>query len=398
MIFEYEPLATGRTTSLLDADVDANRDTLAAALANRSVAVLGAAGSIGSAVVKNLLAFRPAHLALIDLSENNLAELVRDLRASSDVVLPRQFNALPIALGSPECVRFFSAARPFDYLFSLCAVKHVRSEKDVFSIMRMLDTNVLFLDDLLSALPRGRTRVFSVSTDKATNPASLMGASKLLMERVLAKHADHLSVCTARFANVAFSDGSLPFSFLKRIEKKQPIAAPTDVRRFFMSHQEAGQLCLLSGVLAANREAFFPKLEPGVHEKTFIEIATALLKRLGYEPYPCRSEDEAKAKTAELLPQRKWPCLFAPSDTSGEKDCEELCDDTDDVDWDRFKAVGVIRAAPGIADRAALNTFIDFAKAARGRNTSKAEYVDAMRTVIPTFQHVERDRSLDEKM
>ena len=256
---EYEALATGRAGSLFQRDIDQNRPALSSGLANRSVVVIGAAGSIGSAAVRNILAFHPAVLALIDLNENNLVELVRDLRSSIDVTLPQRFFALPIGLGSAECRRFFAEAPPFDYLFNLCAVKHVRSETSVFSLMRMIDTNILFLDELLQSLPAARTKLFSVSTDKAANPASMMGASKRMMEMVLLGHSERQPFSTARFANVAFSDGSLPFAFIKRLEKRQPIAAPNDVKRFFMSHQEAGQLCLLSGILGKNRAAFFPR-------------------------------------------------------------------------------------------------------------------------------------------
>jgi len=395
---ECESLATGRTASLFQDDVDANRAALSASLLGRSVLVIGAAGSIGCAVVKNILAFRPGALVLIDLSENNLAELVRDLRSSPHITLPQRFAALPIGLGNVECRRFLAEAEPFDYLFNLSALKHVRSEKDVFSLMRMIDTNVLFLDELLASLPAEQTKVFSVSTDKAANPMSVMGASKRLMELVLVGHSLRTAFSTARFANVAFSDGSLPFAFLRRVEKQQPIAAPSDIRRFFMSHDEAGQLCLLSGVLGSNREGFLPKLESGIHERTFREIAVGLLQRLGYEPYECASEEEAKATAARLIGQKKWPCLFLPSDTSGEKPREEFYCETENIDWKRFKSVGVIRYPSPAAEQAAVRGFIEFAKAARRRSASKSEYLAAFRDALPDFHHIERQRDLDQKM
>ena len=260
--------------------------------------------------MKTILRYKPKALVLIDLSENNLVELVRDLRSTRNLKLPDEFFALPIGMGSVEFSRFFSETEPFDYLFNLSAMKHVRTEKDIYCLMRMIDTNVLFLHELLSGLKYSFKKVFSVSSDKAANPANIMGATKMIMEQLLLLWSDKFPFSTARFANVAFSDGSLPYGFLRRIENRQPIPAPNDIRRYFISHQEAGELCVLSCFTGENRDVFFPKMEQSRDEKTFSRIATDLLNELGYEPYNCATEDEAKKRAEELIALKKWPCFF----------------------------------------------------------------------------------------
>ena len=297
MDLRYEHIITGRTESLFAEDIRANQDALNEALSGRRIAVVGAAGSIGSAVVKTLLRFAPGALVLIDLSENNLVELVRDLRSTGGLRLPAEFATLPIGLGSVEFARYFAESKPFDYFLNLSAIKHVRTERDVYCLLRMIDTNVLFLHEFLSHNPYRFKKVFSVSSDKATNPANLMGATKMIMEKALLARSDVQPFSTARFANVAFSDGSLPFGFLQRIAKRQPLSAPSDVRRYFISHQEAGELCVLSCGLGENRDVFFPNLAQGLDEKTFADIARDLLVELGYQPVECGSEEEAKGGT-----------------------------------------------------------------------------------------------------
>jgi len=399
MNLSYEALATGRTESLLAADVAAHHAELAAGIGGSRIAVVGAAGSIGSAVVRTLLRFRPRGLALLDISENNLVELVRDLRSSPGVVIPDDFATLPIAMGSLEFTRYFAEGQPFDLFFNLAAIKHVRSEKDVYCLVRMVETNVLAMDGFLAGhRPRFR-KVFAVSSDKAANPANLMGATKMAMEQVLLHRSGEQAFSTARFANVAFSDGSLPYGFLRRIENRQAIAAPADVRRYFISHQEAGELCVLSAICGGNRDVFFPRLDSGKDEKTFAGIACDLLRALGYEPVPCATAEEAKARAAELIPRRQWPCHFFASDTTGEKDCEEFFVDGEDIDLARFRAVGVVRRGPDAADHAAAEAFLDFAKSARTDPAiTKADYVRALEALVPTLRHLETGRNLDGKM
>lgn len=394
----YERLATGRTSSLLAADIEANSALLSERIANSRIAVVGAAGSIGSSVVRTILRFAPRALVLIDISENNLVELVRDLRSSPGVRLPADFATLPIAMGSLEFARYFAESPRFDYFFNLAALKHVRSEKDVYCLIRMIDTNVLFMHDFLCEHPYRFEKVFSVSSDKAANPANLMGATKMAMEQVLLHRSEEQPFSTARFANVAFSDGSLPFGFLKRIERRQALAAPNDVRRFFISHQEAGELCVLSAMAGNNRDVFFPDLVEGKDEKTFSQIAEDLLHELGFEPVLCESEEEAKRRTEELIPQRKWPCSFFASDTTGEKDYEEFHVEGETVDRERFDAVGVIERGP-LADHRPVEQYLEFARAARSdRTVTKASHVQALEELVPTLRHHETGKNLDAKM
>jgi FlaA1/EpsC-like NDP-sugar epimerase len=398
MIREYEITVTGRDKSLYEEDLIGNEGTLRELLHGSRVVIIGAAGSIGAAVVKTVLRFSPRTLALTDLSENNLVELVRDLRSSRALRLPAGFEALPIGLGSVECARYFQDSPPFDYLLNLSALKHVRSEKNIYCLMRMLDTNVVFLHDFLRDNPYRFRKVFSVSSDKAANPANLMGASKMIMEQMLLAHAREQPFSTARFANVAFSDGSLPYGFLRRIEKGQPISAPKDIKRYFISHREAGELSVLACMLGENCDAFFPKFADGKGDKTFSQIAVDLLKALGYEPVECDSEEEAKSRAEELIRQRRWPCYFFKSDTTGEKECEEFCVEGEEVDTDRFRNIGVAKRSP-LIDAERVDTFIQFCRRAKSNpKVAKDDYIQAMLKVVPTLRHIETGKNLDQKM
>jgi hypothetical protein len=275
----------------------------------------------------------------------------------------------------------------------------VRSEKDVYSLLRMIDTNVVFPHEFLEALPYVPRKFFSVSSDKATNPANLMGATKMIMEEVLLVHSTRQIVSSARFANVAFSDGSLPFGLLRRIEKRQALAAPDDVKRYFISHAEAGELCLLCAALGENRDVFFPKLTAGLNEDTFANVATKILQRLGYEPVVCATEDEAKRRAGELIPKGKWPCYFFASDTTGEKDREEFYTEEDRLDLDRFRDVGVVERSleAGQIDR--VKAFLSFARTCKTEERlTKEAMVEAFRSAVPSLTHVEKRKSLDQKM
>ena len=398
MLTDYEHLATGRRHSVFSDDIDSHRNLLSENIRGSRVAVIGAAGSIGFSVVKMFLEFCPKTLVLIDLSENNLVEVVRELRSSDSIVVPEEFLALPIGLGSVECARFFSDSRPFDYIVNLCAIKHVRSEKDIYSLSRMIDTNILFINDLLEDLRYDLRKFFSVSSDKAANPANLMGASKMVMEEMLCCKSQPFS--TARFANVAFSDGSLPYGFLRRIENRQPLSAPNDMRRYFMSHEEAGQICVLSCVLGEYADVFFPNLKVGLDTKMFPEIAVGLLAQLGYEPVNCDSEDEAKARAEELIPKKKWPCHFFTSDTTGEKAFEEFYTEEEILDLSRFQNIGVIKRSPAEESRIReFEDFMVFAKAARlDSHVKKTDYVRAFEKIVPSLEHIEQGKNLDQKM
>jgi FlaA1/EpsC-like NDP-sugar epimerase len=398
MLSEYESLATNRTSSMFEEDVQNNIQFLWERICNSRVAIIGAAGSIGFSVVKSIFRFKPAGLALIDISENNLVEVVRDCRSSADVVVPDEFTVLPVGLGSVEFSRFFRESNPFDYILNLSAIKHVRSEKNVYCLSRMIDVNISYLAEFLEELGYSAKKFFSVSSDKAVNPANLMGASKMVMEKILLGQQKH-PFSTARFANVAFSDGSLPFGFLKRIEKRQPISSPRDVKRFFISHEEAGHICLLSSILGENGDVYFPILKRDDDEKTFSEIAVILLEKIGYEAYECSSEEEARQDIEALIAQKKWPCFFFDSDTTGEKDHEEFYSADETLDLESYKHIGVIKHSGNDIDKKVVAEFLRFVKEAKSNNAvKKSDYVEEFRKVVPTLRHVETGKSLDQKM
>ncbi len=385
----------GRRRSLFADDVEANEAALAEAIGGARLLVVGAAGSIGGAFVRQVARYRPRALHLVDINENTLVEVVRDLR-SSRLALPDDFRSLSIDFGSAEFGGAVRALGPYDAFVNFSAMKHVRSERDVFSLMRMIEVNIRALADWLASPPAASlSRAFSVSTDKSVRPVNLMGATKNLMEQALFGHGARLSATSARFANVAFSAGSLLEGFELRLAKRQPIAAPMDVKRYFISHEEAGQLCLLGCFLGRSGEVVFPRMTPADDLMGFADIATAFLHHHGLEPLPCGSEDEARAITD--IPAGRWPCFFSRSDTTGEKSFEEFHRPTDVLDTARYREVAVVReAAP---DPAVLAGFLDTIRALRGRaEWHKAEVVDAIRAAVPELDHVELDRSLDQKM
>lgn len=388
-----------RKESLFLSDMGDRESELRRAVSGARVLVIGAAGSIGSAFVRQLVPYRPGALHLVDISENNLVEVVRDLR-SSLAVLPEDFKTFAVAMGSLEFDRLLDVEKDYDYVVNFSALKHVRSERDPFSLMRMFRTNVEAVKELVERLAGTSIRKhFSVSSDKAANPANVMGATKIFMERVLLTQSDRVPFSTARFANVAFSDGSLLHGFLQRLAKKQPFAAPHDVKRYFISHEEAGQLCLLSCFLGENRDIYFPKLDEGADLLTFSEIAVQVLEANGLTPDICASEEEAKERASLLGDQAKaWPCYFFESDTTGEKPFEEFYTQNDDVNFRRYRNVGVIgQPAWGDHDRIeeALSAFERIRLSADWR---KEDMVEAIKIVVPELMHEEKNRNLDQKM
>lgn len=385
-----------RPRSMLEADVEAHRGAISARVQSARVLVVGAAGSIGAAFVKEVLGFRPEALHLVDTSENGLVEVVRDLRSSVSAV-PEDFKALPIPMGSPEFGAFVSSEEPYDAVLNFAALKHVRSEKDPFSLMRMAYTNVIALESLLEQVaPTAPGKVFSVSTDKAVRPESAMGATKALMEGLLISYADRVPVSSARFANVTFSAGSLLESFFLRLAKKQPIAAPADVKRYFISHQEAAELCLLAAFVGGNREIFLPRLDAGRHLLTFSEIAELYLDTQHLQPFRCDTEDEAKLRAAKGdFPVGTWPCFFYRSHTTGEKVVEEFYASDEDPDWSRFEAIGVVSAS--VRSLEAVRTAVDRLATLRASGSwSKSSIIDVLGGAVPEFHHEEKSRSLDD--
>ncbi|MBF0098197.1 MAG: polysaccharide biosynthesis protein [Magnetococcales bacterium] len=390
-----------RRHSLLQTDLERCHTLLQAQIQQSRILVVGAAGSIGSAFVEQLLPFRPAAVHLVDPSENNLVELVRTLRSGA-ATPPDDFATHAIAMGTVEFSAFLAARPPYQVIVNFAALKHVRSERDPFTLMRLIHTNMLALDDLLQQLSGTPPHhFFSVSSDKAVAPENAMGASKAGMEAILWQHAEHLPVSSARFANVAFSDGSLLHGFIRRWEKGQPLAAPTDVRRYFLSHQEAGELCLLATFLANNREVIIPRLHPEHDLHSFAEIAQLFLRSKGVEPCLCQSEEEARAMARTLQQGAQsglWPCLFAPSDTAGEKKVEQFVAAEESVETERFHALGVIRKPPfsqGEALRHALTALQQLRQ--RGHWQSE-EILALLQQIVPTLQHRRMDKNLDQKM
>lgn len=390
---------TGRTTSFFAADLAAHEAELRLGIEGKSVLVIGGAGTIGSSFIRALLPFRPAKLVVVDLSENGLTELTRDLRSQDGQFVPDDYLTYPISFGDAVFERMLRAQGPFDIVAHFAAHKHVRSEKDRFSIEAMLENNVLstarLLDLLLDSPPE---HFFCVSTDKAANPANVMGASKKLMEEAVLAYASELPATTARFANVAFSNGSLPAGFLERIAKRQPIAAPSDVLRYFVSPEESGQLCLLACIMGEPGDIFFPRLEEP-QMLTFSSIADALLTELGYTPVRCASESEARALAASLEPgDTRWPVFYFESDTSGEKGFEEFFTTTETVEWDRFTALGVVKGRPSLDVAGIRQLGVDLRALFERDDLTKEAIVEVLVRLVPTFHHVETGRSLDQKM
>ena len=388
-----------RASSMFYPDIDANKEALRDKIENKSVLVIGGAGSIGSSFVKALLPFRPSSLVIVDYNENALAELTRDLRSTKGMFIPDDYITYPIDFFSPVFEKMFRDRKGFDIVGNFSAHKHVRSEKDIYSVEALLQNNVIHakhLLDLLVAYPP--EEYFCVSTDKAANPVNIMGASKRIMEDVIFSYSDRFPVKTARFANVAFSNGSLPAGFLARIQKLQPLSAPSDVRRYFVSPEESGQICLLAAMLGNNREIFFPKLEEA-QMMTFDGIARELLKEYGYDILECESDTEAIERAEELKNGGKeYPVHFSASDTSGEKSYEEFVTETETADMNRFSSLGVITGKQ-IPDTNRIKIlFNNLNQVFESGEATKEEVVEVMRNYLPNFEHIETGKSLDSKM
>lgn len=389
---------TRRSESMFYPDIEANKDILFSKIVGKSVLVIGGAGSIGSSFIKALLPFKPALLVVVDTNENTLAELTRDLRSMKGMYVPDDYIPYPMDFASPVFEKMFRSRGGFDIVGNFSAHKHVRSEKDIYSIEALLQNNVFhakqFLD-LLSEYPP--EEYFCVSTDKAANPVNIMGASKRIMEDMIFSYSDKFPVKTARFANVAFSNGSLPAGFMARLSKLQPLSAPSDVRRYFVSLEESGQICLLSCILGKNREIFFPKLEEA-QMMTFDGIARELLRAHGYEMFECSSDAEAVDKAEELRNgSKQYPVHFSVSDTSGEKLFEEFVTETETADYDRFKSLGVITGKQ-IPVKTKIDKLFNDLNTAFSSETTKEEVVRIMKAYLPNFEHIETGKSLDGRM
>lgn len=388
----------GREKELFTTDIQDKNQELQETVSHSRFLVLGGAGSIGQAVTKEIFKRNPKKLHVVDISENNLAELVRDIRSSFGYI-DGDFQTFALDIGSVEYDAFIQADGQFDYVLNLSALKHVRSEKDPYTLMRMIDVNIFNTDKTLQqSIENGVKKYFCVSTDKAANPVNMMGASKRIMEMFLMRRSLEINISTARFANVAFSDGSLLHSFNQRIEKRQPIVAPNDIKRYFVTPQESGELCLMSCIFGENRDIFFPKLSENLHLISFADIAIKYLKQKGYEPVLCSSEDEARELAKTLPEQGKWPCLFTGSDTTGEKDFEEFFTENEVLDMQLFNNLGVIKNE-AIFDSGLLTEFETSIQSMRDKRAwDKRSIVDLFFKMIPDFGHKETGKYLDGKM
>lgn len=390
---------TNRETSMFLKDIENNKEALNEKIAGKSVLVVGGAGSIGSSFIKAILPFMPASLVVVDTNENALAELTRDLRSTKGMYVPNDYVPYPMDFCSPVFEKMFRKRGGFDIVGNFSAHKHVRSEKDIYSVEALLQNNVIHakkLLDLLAEYPP--EEYFCVSTDKAANPVNIMGASKRIMEDVIFTYSDKFPVKTARFANVAFSNGSLPAGFIARLQKLQPLSAPSDVRRYFVSPEESGQICMLACMLGKNREIFFPRLEKE-QMMTFDKIAVALLHEHGYDVLECDSDEKAIDKATDLKNgSRKYPVHFSGSNTSGEKSYEEFYTDEENVDFDRLHALGVVTDKE-IPDKDKVEVlFEELTKAFEKEESTKEEIIAIMKSYLPNFEHIETGKSLDSKM
>jgi FlaA1/EpsC-like NDP-sugar epimerase len=388
----------GRDSELFEEDIRLHDAELRSIISGARFLVIGGAGSIGQAVSREIFKRQPKALHVIDISENNLVELVRDLRSSLGYI-EGDFQALPLDSASLEYDAFVSSQKPYDYILNLSALKHVRSEKDPYTLMRLISVNIFNTDRTAGQAARdGSKKYFCVSTDKAANPVNMMGASKRIMEMFLMRRSLVVPVSMSRFANVAFSDGSLLHGFNLRIQKRQPLSAPRDVKRYFVTPKESGELCLMSCLLGENREIFFPKLSEKLHLITFAEIAVKYLEHLGLEPVVCDTEDEARSGVDEYVGQKKWPCYFFDSDTTGEKDFEEFYTDREVLDMDRFANVGVIKN-DAVFDHEKLGSFENGIFTMRDKGSwTKQELVDLFGILLPDFAHKETHKYLDQRM
>ena len=398
---------TFRPVSMFVPDIQANKETLTQEIKGKKVCVIGGAGSIGSSFIKAVLRFEPKSVVVVDLNENGLAELVRDVRSTNGLYVPDEFRCYTLNFADPIFERIFREEKGFDIVANFSAHKHVRSEKDRYSVQALIENNDIKakkLMDLLTVYPP--KHFFCVSTDKAANPVNIMGASKRIMEDLVMAYNKFFKVTTARFANVAFSNGSLPDGWIHRIAKLQPLAAPSDVKRYFVSPEESGQICMLACILGRPGEVFFPKLGED-QMLTFSSICDRFVKANGFEKDPCASDAEAKRKAAAIDNVQwsmlngqslKYPTVYFTSDTTGEKAYEEFYVPGEKIDMQRFQALGVVEQTTR-HEMSEVNEFFEKLEEIFAREDfTKSEVVDAIREFIPNFQHEEKGKNLDSKM
>lgn len=390
---------TMRPVSMFAADIEANREKLTREIKGKSVCVIGGAGSIGSSFIKAVLRFEPKSVVVVDLNENGLAELVRDVRSTEGLYVPDEFRCYTLNFADPIFERIFREEKGFDIVANFSAHKHVRSEKDRYSVQALIENNDIKakrLMDLLTAYPP--KHFFCVSTDKAANPVNIMGASKRIMEDLVMAYNEYFKVTTARFANVAFSNGSLPDGWIHRLQKKQPLAAPSDVRRYFVSPEESGQICMLACVLGNGGEVFFPKLGED-QMLTFSQICDDFVKAEGFKKVECNNDPEAKRYAAGMdYDSESYPVVYFKSDTTGEKAYEEFYVPGEKVNMERFMSLGVVEETTRRPMNEVNNFFDELESLFQKNDFTKAEVVESIKRFIPNFDHEEKGKNLDQKM
>ena len=397
---------TFRPESMFKGDIEANAEKLTQEIKGKKVCVIGGAGSIGSSFIKAVLRFEPASVVVVDLNENGLAELVRDVRSTNGLYVPDEFRCYTLNFADPIFERIFREEKGFDIVANFSAHKHVRSEKDRYSVQALIENNDIKakkLMDLLTVYPP--KHFFCVSTDKAANPVNIMGASKRIMEDLVMAYNKYFKVTTARFANVAFSNGSLPDGWIHRLQKKQPLAAPSDVKRYFVSPEESGQICMLACILGNGGEVFFPKLGED-QMLTFSAICDDFVKAQGLIKHECKTDDEAKRFAAEidnsqfsiLNSQLEYPTIYFGSDTTGEKAYEEFYVPGEKIDMQRFAALGVVCQTTR-HEMSEVNGFFEKLEGIFQKDDfTKSQVVEAIKEFIPNFEHEEKGKNLDQKM
>lgn len=392
-------VVTKRKNSLFQEEIDKHSELLSKEISGSRVLVIGGAGSIGSSFIKEVLAFHPAGIVIVDVNENGLAELTRDIRSTGNLDIPKEYVTYPMDYASQVFCKMFRSHGGFDIVANFSAHKHVRSEKDIYSVEAMLENNIFHAQKLLSLLSEYPPKAyFCVSTDKAANPANIMGASKRIMEDLVFSYSDTFPVKTARFANVAFSNGSLPDGFLERMQKLQPVSAPVGLKRYFVSPKESGQICMLACVAGNNREIFFPKLKE-TQMMSFDVIATELLHEAGYEVLQCKSDEEA-CKMAESLKKgsNQYPVHFSVPDTSGEKPFEEFYTLSETIDLERYSTLGVITGKEKPDREKVQGLIVQLEEALNSKDASKEDVISIIEEYLPEFKHIETGKSLDSKM
>ena len=387
-----------RTKSLFLKDLEKNSDSIKKIVGNSSFLVVGGAGSIGQAVSEQLFALNAKVLHVVDISENNLVELVRKIRSTTGYN-SGEFRTFAIDVGSYEFLSFFEANGPYDFVLNLSALKHVRSEKDPYTLARLVKVNIFNSVSLAKLCGKNpNSKYFCVSTDKAANPVNMMGASKRIMELFLARQSSSQSISSARFANVAFSDGSLLHGFNQRFLNQQPISAPSDVLRYFVTKEESGQLCLMSCLFGGNMDIYFPKIDGNLSETSFSSIAQKYVTSKGFDPVICETEEEARRNASTLIQSGKWPCYFFSSDTTGEKDLEEFYTQSENVDFSTFFDIGVVKYSGIYSEDKLLEFERSFNRWVSSSRLDKAGLIEIFNNCIQEFKHSEKNKSLDERM